>query len=73
MIIYRKAQRVLVQGITGKQGTFWTEKMMSCGTTVIGGVNPKRAGESHAGVPVFASRLTKSSRGGEKLPPKHTR
>jgi succinyl-CoA synthetase alpha subunit len=46
---------VLVQGITGKQGTFWTEKMLACGTTVIGGVNPKRAGESHAGLPVFAS------------------
>lgn len=55
MIIYRKAHRVLVQGITGKQGTFWTEKMLACGTTVIGGVNPKRAGESHAGLPVFAS------------------
>jgi succinyl-CoA synthetase alpha subunit len=55
MIIYRKAHRVLVQGITGKQGTFWTEKMMACGTTVVGGVNPKRAGESHVGVPVFAS------------------
>lgn len=55
MIIYRRKHRVLVQGITGKQGTFWTEKMMACGTTVIGGVNPKRAGESHAGVPVFAS------------------
>ena len=55
MIIYRRKHRILVQGITGKQGTFWTEKMMACGTTVIGGVNPKRAGESHAGVPVFAS------------------
>jgi succinyl-CoA synthetase alpha subunit len=55
MIIYRKAHRVLVQGITGKQGTFWTEKMMACGTAVVGGVNPKRAGESHVGVPVFAS------------------
>lgn len=55
MIIYRKAHRVLVQGITGKQGTFWTEKMLACGTTVIGGVNPKRAGENHAGLPVFAS------------------
>ncbi len=54
-MIYRKGQRVLVQGITGKQGTFWTEKMASCGTTIIGGVNPKRAGEVHAGVPVFAS------------------
>jgi succinyl-CoA synthetase alpha subunit len=55
MIIYRKAHRVLVQGITGKQGTFWTEKMIECGTRVIGGVNPKRAGESHIGLPVFAS------------------
>ena len=55
MIIYRQAHRVLVQGITGKQGTFWTEKMIECGTRVIGGVNPKRAGEMHIGVPVFAS------------------
>ena len=56
-MIYRKGHRVLVQGITGKQGTFWTGKMMACGTMVIGGVNPKRAGESHAGVPVFASAV----------------
>ena len=55
MMIYRKTHRVLVQGITGKQGAFWTEKMMECGTTVVGGVNPKRAGETHIGVPVFAS------------------
>jgi succinyl-CoA synthetase alpha subunit len=55
MMIYRKAHRVLVQGITGKQGTFWTEKMLECGTTVVGGVNPKCAGETHIGVPVFAS------------------
>jgi succinyl-CoA synthetase alpha subunit len=55
MIIYRKAHRVLVQGITGKQGTFWTEKMIACGATVVGGVNPKRAGETHIGLPVFAS------------------
>jgi succinyl-CoA synthetase alpha subunit len=55
MMIYRKAHRVLVQGITGKQGTFWTEKMMECGTKVVAGVNPKRAGETHIGVPVFAS------------------
>jgi succinyl-CoA synthetase alpha subunit len=55
MIIYRKAHRVLVQGITGKQGTFWSEKMIACGTIVVGGVNPKRAGESHIGVPIFKS------------------
>ncbi len=55
MIIFRGHHRVLVQGITGKQGTFWTEKMISCGTRVVAGVNPKRAGESHLGVPVFAT------------------
>lgn len=54
-MIYRKGQRVLVQGMTGKQGSFWTEKMRACGTAVIGGVNPKRAGETHDGLPVFAS------------------
>lgn len=55
MIIFRQQHRVLVQGITGKQGTFWTEKMMACGTRVVAGVNPKRAGETHLGVPVFAT------------------
>jgi succinyl-CoA synthetase alpha subunit len=54
-MIYRKGQRVLVQGITGKQGSFWTEKMAGAGTTIVGGVNPKRAGETYLGVPVFAS------------------
>ena len=55
MIIYRNTARVLVQGLTGKQGTFWTEKMRDCGTRVVAGVNPKRAGESHIGLPVYAS------------------
>uniref|UniRef100_UPI00301383D8 CoA-binding protein n=1 Tax=Methylobacterium nigriterrae TaxID=3127512 RepID=UPI00301383D8 len=53
MIIYRQHARVLVQGITGKQGTFWTEKMIACGTSVVAGVNPKRAGERHLGLPVY--------------------
>lgn len=55
MIIHRQSARVLVQGITGKQGTFWTQKMMECGTRVVAGVNPKRAGEQHLGVPVYAT------------------
>ncbi len=55
MIIYRRHARVLVMGITGKQGSFWTEKMMACGTDVVAGVSPKRAGERHLGLPVYAT------------------
>jgi succinyl-CoA synthetase alpha subunit len=54
-MIVRSSDRVVVQGMTGRQGSFWTEKMLGYGTCIVGGVNPKRAGELHAGVPVFAS------------------
>ena len=54
-MIVRGADRVLVQGITGKQGTYWTERMQVYGTHVVAGVNPKKAGTEHCGVPVHAS------------------
>ena len=63
MYICRREHRVLVQGITGKQGTFWTERMQEYGTNVIGGVNPKKAGTKHCGVPVYASALDASKDG----------
>jgi len=54
-MIVRRKDRVVVIGITGKQGTFWTEKMIAYGTNVVAGVNPKRAGETHVGVPIFGT------------------
>jgi len=53
----------LVQGITGKQGTFWTERMQEYGTNVIGGVNPKKAGTKHCGVPVYATAVDAAKEG----------
>ncbi|MDX1576135.1 MAG: succinyl-CoA synthetase subunit alpha [Kiloniellales bacterium] len=63
-MILRKGDRVLVQGITGKQGTFWTEKMQAYGTAVVGGVNPKKAGTVHCGVPVHGSAGEAMAEGG---------
>lgn len=54
-MIPRKSDRILIQGITGKQGTFWTEAMQAYGSNVVGGVNPKKAGTQHLGVPIFAT------------------
>ena len=54
MSIYvNKNTRVIVQGITGKQGAFHTEKMLEYGTAIVGGVTPGKAGQTLLGVPVF--------------------
>jgi len=52
-VLVDKSTRVLVQGITGREGTFHTEQMQLYGTRVVAGVVPGKGGSSHLGVPVF--------------------
>lgn len=52
-ILIDSSTRVLVQGITGKEGSFHTQQMIDYGTKVVAGVTPGRGGQQHLGVPVF--------------------
>jgi len=52
-ILVNKDTRVLVQGITGREGSFHTEQMIAYGTNVVGGVTPGKGGEWIGQVPVF--------------------
>src|SRR4051795_1320427 len=56
MAIFLNADsKVLVQGMTGPEGTKHTRRMVASGTNVVGGVNPRKAGTEVDGIPVFAS------------------
>ena len=52
-ILIDKNTRLLVQGITGRDGGFHASKMMEYGTKVVGGTSPGKAGEQVNGIPVF--------------------
>ena len=52
-ILIDRYTRVVVQGITGREGSFHTEQMQAYGTDVVAGVVPGRGGSTHLGVPVF--------------------
>lgn len=52
-ILIDESSRVLVQGITGRIGTFHTEEMQQYGTNVVAGVTPGKGGTEQCGVPVF--------------------
>ncbi|MBL0100769.1 MAG: succinate--CoA ligase subunit alpha [Saprospiraceae bacterium] len=54
-VLVNKNSKIIVQGFTGKEGTFHAEQMIDYGTNVIGGVTPGKGGTEHLGKPVFNS------------------
>jgi succinyl-CoA synthetase alpha subunit len=52
-VLIDKHTRLLVQGITGREGTFHAKQAAAYGTTVVGGVTPGKGGTTHEGWPVF--------------------
>ena len=56
-ILVNRNTRLLVQGITGKEGTFHTRQCAEYGTKVVAGVTPGKGGATHEGIPVFNTVL----------------
>src|SRR5574339_499558 len=52
-ILLDKSTRLLVQGLTGREGTFHAQQAAAYGTTVVGGVTPGKGGTKHEGWPIF--------------------
>jgi succinyl-CoA synthetase alpha subunit len=52
-ILVNNSTRIIVQGLTGKEGSFHTKEMITYGTRIVGGVTPGKGGITHMGIPVF--------------------
>ncbi|MGH9712467.1 MAG: succinate--CoA ligase subunit alpha [Candidatus Acidiferrales bacterium] len=52
-VLIDKSTRVVVQGLTGREGSFHAQQMLEYGTQVVAGVTPGKGGTEHLGVPVF--------------------
>jgi succinyl-CoA synthetase alpha subunit len=73
-ILLDASTKVIVQGITGREGTFHAEQMQLAGTRLLGGTSPGKGGTKHLGVPVFntvaeAVKATGATASGIFVPP----
>ena len=51
--LVNKHSKIIVQGFTGKEGSYHAEQMLQYGTQVVGGITPGKGGQTHLGLPVF--------------------
>jgi len=73
-VLIDEKTRVVVQGLTGREGSFHAQQMIEYGTQVVAGVTPGKGGARHAGVPVFntvaeAARETRANASVIFVPP----
>ena len=54
-VLLNRDTRLIVQGLTGREGTFHAKQAAAYGTSVVGGVTPGKGGTTHEGWPVFNS------------------
>ncbi len=52
-ILVDKSTRLIIQGITGREGTFHAKTCAAYGTNIVGGVTPGKGGTTHEGWPIF--------------------
>lgn len=61
-MLVSEQDNVIVQGITGRQGSFWAGRMAECGTRIVAGASPGKGGRDVGGVPVYDSVAEAASR-----------